>query len=198
MIVIRLLPTSYHIGLNLSAVSLAQGTQKPCMQQCEFTYTFSHPLPPDHCSLGTKSLDIVVAGNFICGTPFTYSPKVVIYRFYSVPLHHVLCSPKYTPIAFVVRLGNWILPSFFSLTCRAVVADPQTGCILLDSNSIIFLDYILLFISETSESTPRAPGCYLVLNQCLAAVVVLTLIRAYKHRTCSSSSFYLSIQILFF
>lgn len=91
-------------------------------------------------------------------------------------------------MAFIVRLGNREYHPHFSLTRHVVRAgspDSQTGCLLLDSNPIIFLDYILLFISETSESMPHAPGCCFVLNPCLTAVVILTLIRAYKHRTCS-------------
>jgi len=89
-------------------------------------------------------------------------------------------------MAFIVRLRNRECHPHISLTRHVVGAgspDSQTGCVLLDSNPIIFLDYILLFISETSESMTHAPGCCFVLNPCLTAVVILTLIRAYKHRT---------------
>ena len=72
-----------------------------------------------------------------------------------------------------------------------VAISNRIGCTLLNSSPIIFFAYVLLFISETSESKLQAPGCDFALNPCLAAVVVLTLIRAYKHRTRSSPFPYL-------
>jgi len=69
-------------------------------------------------------------------------------------------------------------------------SSPHIGCILVDSNPIIFCVYILLFISETSESKSQIPGYDFVLNPCLAVVVVLTLIRAFKYRMHSSPVLY--------
>jgi hypothetical protein len=97
-------------------------------------------------------------------------------------------------MAFIVRPGNRECHPHFFLTRHVVRAgSPQTGCVLVDSNPIIFLAYILLFISETSESMPYAPGCCFVLNLYLTAVVILTLIRAYKHRTRSPPFSYVVI-----
>ncbi|KIM37474.1 hypothetical protein M413DRAFT_275052 [Hebeloma cylindrosporum] len=64
-----------------------------------------------------------------------------------------------------------VLAKIYTNSLHFGVGPPGSGagCILLNSNPIIFLDYILLFISETT-------------------VVVLTLVRAYKHLRYSNSS----------
>ena len=115
------------------------------------------------------------------------------YQLHSVPLHRVLCLPKYTPIPFIVRLGSQEF-HFVVLTLNVVGVnhpDSHTVCVLVHSSPILFLDYILLFISETSRLTPHALGCSLFLNLCSAVVVFLTMVRAYKSRTSSSPFPYL-------
>jgi len=152
----------------------------------------SHPLPPNYCSLGTGSLGIVVAWNFSRGRSFLSPITAVIYQFNRVPSRLALYSSKYTPIVLNVRLENRECHLIiYGLTKYSVAIGNHIGCTLLNSNTIIFFAYVFLFISETSESKLQAPGCDFALNPSLAAIVVLTLIRAYKNRTCSSPLSYL-------
>jgi len=73
----------------------------------------SHSVPPNDCSLGTKSLDIVVAWGFIHGGSFTW-PWAVIDQLHndSLAFYRPSCSRRFTPIAFAVRLGNQHAASF--------------------------------------------------------------------------------------
>jgi hypothetical protein len=128
----------------------------------------------------------------VVGLSFHRFFTAVIYQFNRVLSRLALYSSKYTPIVLSVRLDNgecYLI--FYGLTMYLVAIGNYIGCTLLNSSLIIFFAYILLFISETSESKLQAPGRDFALNPCLAAVVVLTLIRAYKHRMRSSSFPYL-------
>ena len=133
------------------------------------------------------------------GLSFHLFATAVIYQFNRVPSRLALYSSKYTPIVLNVRLENgecYLI--IYGLTMYLVAIGNHIGCTLLNSNTIIFFAYVFLFISETSESKLQAPGCHFALNPSLVAVVVLTLIRAYKHRTRSSPLPYLVIPNSFY
>ena len=184
------------IGLTLLGVFVAQGKQKSG-EQTLIDSTRSHPV-----ILYLRTIALWARNRWILwllgilsvvGLTFPLFITAVINQFNRVPSRPVLYSSKYTSIVVIVRIENGAFHPIFHWPTMylVVIGSPNSpmGCMLLNSNPIIFFVYILLFISETSESKPQASGCVCTLTLCLKAVVVLTLIRAYKHRTHCSSPF---------
>jgi hypothetical protein len=86
----------------------------------------------------------------VVGLSFHLFATAVIYQFNRVSSRLVLYSSKYTWTVSSVRLECYLV--FYRLTMYLVTTGNHIGCTLLNPNPIIFLAYVLIFISETSES----------------------------------------------